>query len=227
MTTKHFLSTISLSAIAVLCLFLAGCDDSSSTPVSSKTNLSGLFKTEGTFSLTSNRGNFLATGIFDTLYTNTSASGAFKYTEDGNTVVMIFAYNVISQTNFQMVFAGFIDTLNTTAAGTYSFNPVGSSKIALFGYFPNMLDTSDASGFYFLNSGSMNVSTLTATSVAGTFSGGGKDVVDTNRTITISNGTFNTPVVEHYFATPDYEDELVIGKIKETVRNEMRKRMQD
>lgn len=93
----------SLQTAIVLCALIigltaVGCDDSSSTPTTVKTG-TGLFKTEGTLSFSSNRGNFTATGVFDTLMTNPSASGAFTYTEGGKTIVMVFAYNVISQTN--------------------------------------------------------------------------------------------------------------------------------
>ncbi|MBP6672516.1 MAG: hypothetical protein KA247_05175 [Bacteroidetes bacterium] len=215
----------SIQTVIVLCALIigvtaAGCDDSSSTPTTGKTG-TGLFKTEGTFSFTSNRGNFTATGVYDTLMTNPSASGAFTYTEDGKTVVMVFAYNIVSQTNIQMVFSGVADASGTVTAGSYPFNVETGSKVGIFGYFPNLADNSAASAFYVLTGGAMNVSSVSTGAVAGTFAGTGVNVEDTLQTITITNGTYNTPVVERYYETPGTIEALAVEKIKAAVRKEL------
>ena len=205
----------------IIGLTTAGCDDSSSTPTTGRTTGNGLFKTEGTLSFSSNRGNFTATGVFDTLMTNASASGAFTYTEGGKTIVMVFAYNVISQTNVQMVFSGVGDTSGTVSTGSYPFNLTTGSKIGIFGYFPNIADNSANPAFYVLTSGSMNISSISATSVAGSFASTGLNAMDTLQTISITNGTYNTPVVEHFFDTPSSIEALAVEKIKAAVRKEL------
>jgi hypothetical protein len=154
-------------------LMFWGCKDSDSATPTGTGGGTGLFKTAGTFSFSSNRGNFSAQGIFDTTFMNTSASGAFKYTEGRQTVIMVFAYNVVSPTNVQFAFAGIADTVNTTSTGTYSFSGASGSKIAFFGYIPNAADTSSTAAFYIMTGGSFVVTGLTATNITGTFSGQG------------------------------------------------------
>lgn len=200
-----------------------GCDESSSTASTSKTPASGLFKTEGTFSFSSNKGNFTATGIFDTLMTNPSASGAFTYTENKKTIVMVFAYNIISQTNVQMVFSGVVDTLGSVSTGSYPFNPTSGTKGALFGYIPNLMDTSMNASFYVLTKGALNVSSISASAVAGTFTGTGVNAFDTLQTINITSGTFNTPVVEHYYETPGNIETMAVQRIRTAVRKELQR----
>lgn len=208
-------------ALAVFALLLStGCDDSSSTPTTAKTG-TGLFKTEGTFSFSSNRGNFSATGVFDTLMTNPSASGAFTYTENGKTVVMVFAYNFTSQTNIQMVFSGVADASGTVTTGSYPFNATTGTKVGVFGYFPNLSDNSAGSAFYILTGGTMNVSSISTGAVAGSFAGTGVNVEDTLQTISVTNGSYNTPVVERYYDTPSSMEARVVEKIKAVVRKEL------
>ena len=216
---KFFQTGIVLCAL-VIALTSVGCDDSSSTPTTTKTG-TGLFKTEGTFSFTSNKGNFSATGVFDTLMSNPSASGAFTYTENGKTVVMVFAYNIVSQTNIQMVFSGVADASGSVTAGSYPFNVTTGTKIGIFGYFPNLSDNSASSAFYVLTSGAMNVPSVSNAAVAGTFSGSGVNAEDTLQTISITNGSYNTPVVERYYDTPGSIEALAVEKIKAAVRKEM------
>ena len=181
-------------------LIIGGCSKDSSTASSNSTK-GGLFKTEGTFSFASNRGNMTATGIFDTLMQNSSASGAFKYTQGTKTAVMIVAYNVVSSTNMSMAFLFYMDTLNTTTVGTYSFD-LPKVKSAIFGYMPNLLDTTGNAMVYMLTKGSVNVTSLTESATAGNFTGTGYEISDTLKTITVTSGSFQTPVVEHFYDVP-------------------------
>jgi hypothetical protein len=218
-------SIISISVV-LLALTVTGCTDSDSATTPSNSAGNGLFKTSGTFSFSSDKGNFTAQGVFDTLMANTSASGAFKYTEGNRSFIMIFAYNITSQTNVQIVFAGITDTAALTSTGTYSFAGTNGSKVGVFGYIPNAADTSSAPAMYFLTTGAMNLSSLTQTAVAGSFAGTGKNAFDTTKTITLTNGSYNTPIVEQYFSLDDFEDDTMViqEKIKAVVRKQMQPR---
>lgn len=210
--------TVLMAALLLASFFMIGCEKDDETPTSTGGTKTGLFKSAGTFSFSSDQGNFIANGIFDTLMASSNASGAFKYTEGNRTFVMVFAYNVSSQTNMQVVFAGMADTASTTSTGTYSFNNSTGSKVGFFGYFPNLADTSSAAKFFVLTKGAMNVSSLSATAIAGTFSGTGVNVFDTLQTIALTNGTYNSPIVESYFAIDSDEELMIREKIQEAVR---------
>lgn len=204
-------------------LIIGGCSKDSSTTSSTK-NTGGLFKSEGTFSFSSDKGNFTATGIFDTLMMNNSASGAFKYTEGTQTVVMVMAYNIVSSSSMSMAFLFYIDTLNTTSVGSYSFD-LKTAKQAVFGYIPNMMDTSSAAAFYVLTKGTLNVTSLSETATAGNFTGSGVSAYDTLKTITLTNGSFQTPVVEHYYGVPGDNNSQVPEIVRERAHAVMKKLM--
>ncbi|MFZ4620711.1 MAG: hypothetical protein ACOYNS_09140 [Bacteroidota bacterium] len=220
---RFSLQTCIILAVLALGLSSVGCDSSSSTGSTTKAPTSGLFKTEGTLSFSSNKGNFSAKGIFDTLMSNASASGAFTYTENKKTIVMVFAYNVVSQTNVQLVFSGVGDTVGTVSNGSYPFNPTSGSKVAIFGYMPNIMDTSANSAFYALTKGSFNISSISASAVAGTFAGTGVSAFDTLQTISVTSGTYNTPVVDHYYGTPGKIETMAMQKIRTAVRKELQR----
>ena len=204
-------------------LIIGGCSKESSTSSNTK-NTGGLFKSEGTFSFSSNRGNLTATGIFDTLMQNSSASGAFKYTQGTKTAVMIVAYNVVSSTNMSMAFLFYMDTLNATNVGTYSFE-LPKAKAAVFGYIPNMMDTTGNALFFVLTKGSVNVTALSESATAGNFTGTGYDVSDTLKTITLTNGSFQTPVVDHYYDVPGDNSKQMPEMVRERAHVVMKKLM--
>jgi hypothetical protein len=207
--------------MTALFILVSGCKDTDSGTTPTTGTGAGLFKSAGTFSFNSNRGNFSAQGIFDTMFTNTSASGAFKYTERGQTVVMVFAYNIVSPTNVQFAFAGVVDTIGTTSTGTYSFSTGTGSKIAFFGYIPNAADTSSAAAFYIMANGSMVITALTETNVTGTFSGTGTNESVPTQTITVTNGSCNTPIVDHYFSFDGGNTTMTQEKIKTIIRKQL------
>lgn len=192
-----------------------GCDSEDNNP-QTPGNKTGLFKTAGTFSFSSNIGNFSANGIFDTTFATLNAAGAFQYTSRNVNFIVVVAYDMTSATNKKIVFSGVADTLNAIATGSYPYIVEEASKFAFFGYLPNAGDTSSLGAMYVLTSGSMNVSSLSSTSISGTFSGNGMNVVDTTRTITVTNGTFNTPIVEHYF---EFEKSSGTSAIREKILN--------
>ena len=197
-----------------------GCNETNDSKSISGTTKQGLFKDAGTFSFSSNLGNFTANGVFDTLMISSNAAGAFKYTQGTHSVIVVFAYNVASPLNAQIVWAGVIDTLNTTSTGSYSFAQIGT-KIGIFGYFPNIADTSANSTFYLLTSGSMNVAALTATALSGTFSGNGVSVFDSTKTIAVTNGSYNTPIVEQYFSLDDGNVAVIQQRIKAEIKKHL------
>lgn len=222
---KQYKHRLFFAVIFTLVLLIIGCDKEENPASNGNNNTNGLFKTSGTFSFSSTKGNFVAEGVFDTLMTNTSASGAFKYTEGDQSVLMVMAYNVVSSTNMSLVFAGIIDTNGTVSSGTsYSFAGTSGSKLAVFGYSPNIADTSVNIAFYFLNKGSFNVTTLTEAAIAANFSGSGLNVYDTTKTITLSNGSCNTPIVNSFF---DFgmENIVVQKNIETRIKSIMRKEL--
>lgn len=205
-------------------LMVLGCKDTDSATPTGTAGGTGLFKTAGTFSFSSNRGNFSAQGIFDTTFMNTSASGAFKYTEGRQSIIMVFAYNVVSPTNVQFAFAGIADTVNTTSTGTYSFSGASGSKIAFFGYIPNAADTSSTAAFYIMTGGSFVVTGLTATNITGTFSGQGMNENATTQTISVTNGSCNTPIVDQFFSFDGGQTVPAQAKIKSIIRKQLQLR---
>lgn len=194
-----------------------GCDSEDSNPQTPRNN-TGLFKTAGTFSFTSDRGNFSANGIFDTTFATLNAAGAFQYTSGNLRFVIVFAYDLTSQTTQKIVFAGVADTLNAIATGSYPFTVNETPKAAFFGYIPNAADTSSFGAFYILTSGSMNVGSISSTSMSGTFSGNGFNVTDTTSAITVTNGTYNTPIVEHYYEL-EFEKSSGSSAMQEKIKN--------
>ncbi len=220
---RFYLHTYIILAVLAVSFSAVGCNDSSSTASTTISPTTGLFKTEGTLSFSSTKGSFSAKGIFDTLMTNASASGAFTYTENKKTIVMVFAYNVVSQTNVQMVFSGSADTIGTVSTGSYPFNPTSGTKIAIFGYIPNIMDTTANTSFYALTKGALIISSISASAVAGTFEGSGVNAFDTLQTINITTGTFNTPVVDHYHGTPGKIETMAVQQIRSAVRKELQR----
>lgn len=181
-------------------LLMAGCTTDDTVSGGDGTGGTGLFKSSGTFSFTSDKGNFTAQGVFDTNMTSGSAAGAFHYTEGNRSIVMIFAYNMTSPTSGAVVFAGVADTAGVITNGTYQYVVNSGSKQAFFGYIPNIADTTGAGGFYVLMNGGITVSTIDTSKFIGTFTGSGLNAFDTTKTITLSSGSFNTPVASYHYA---------------------------
>lgn len=215
----------SLIRIVLMCAVVSsaafiGCDKEED-PLNPNTGGTGLFKTAGTFSFSSNRGNFSANGIFDTLMISQNAAGAFSYSEHNMHFVVVFAYDMTSQTNMKVVYAGMVDSV-AIAAGNYSFNPSSTSaKNGFFVYMPNLADTSLANSLFMLINGAVNVSAVSSSAVSGSFSGTGFSVYDTTNAITVSNGSFNTPIVEKYFGYDTGNEAVVVEKIKADIRRRM------
>ncbi|MFA6455316.1 MAG: hypothetical protein WCW40_00740 [Bacteroidota bacterium] len=213
---KHALFTIAI----LLGIIAAGCDDAKNAAAAGSGT--ALFKTAGTFSFSSNRGNISANGIFDTLYTAKNASGAFRFKSGNANIVVVFAYNTVSQTNVQVAFVGVVDTVNAIAVGSFPFTLTTANKRAFFGYFPNAADSTAATQFYGLTSGSVTVSAISATQITGTFSGTGYDQNNSAnpQTIDVTGGTFNTPVVEQSIDLSGDTNEPVQQWIKNAIRKD-------
>ncbi|MBI2430107.1 MAG: hypothetical protein HYV29_15170 [Ignavibacteriales bacterium] len=215
---------ISLLVIVVVSLVIGGmfigCDKEENPTGSTPGSGNGIFKTAGTFSFSSDRGNFSVNGIFDTLFLSTNASGAFQYTEDGANLIFVYAYDMRDTSNVRVVFSGVVDTLTAVSTGTYSFEDINGSRFGIFGYMADITDAAH-SAFYILTSGGISVSTLTTSTISGTFSGNGFDAFDTLNTIAVTNGSFNTPIVEKYFGYGRDDAGLVQERIKAMVHREL------
>ncbi|KAB2924435.1 MAG: hypothetical protein F9K22_06205 [Bacteroidetes bacterium] len=211
MNNTHF--RLLVFAALVAGLTIVGCDKETD-PVSP--GGSGLFKSAGTFSFSSNRGNFAANGIFDTLMTSQSAAGAFSYSDGNMEYVVVFAYDVTNPMAPKLVYTGMIDTATAVGAGTYSYSAVNAQRMGFFAYFPNLADTASLPQFYMLLNGASVVSSASETNISGTFSGSGYNIFDTLTTIQVSSGSFNAPVVDRYFVYGGMDDELV-SRIKSDI----------
>lgn len=213
---------ITAALTLILGIIVIGCDKEENPSGPGTGPGTGLFKTAGTFSFSSNRGNFSVSGVFDTLFTSANAAGAFQYTEQGANMIIVYAYDMRDTSNMRVVFAGVVDTLNPIAAGAFSFADVDSARYGIFGYMSDIADFSNSS-FYVLVDGSISITTLTTSVVTGSFSGNGVDAFDTLNTIAVANGSFNTPIVEKYFGYGRDDEGLVQERIQAMVRRELYK----
>ncbi len=154
--------------------------------------------TSGSAGFNSDKGNFAASGPYNSSATSGSGATAIVSAAGGSNQMEILAYRINSATNIDLL----IITLHSNAAiatGTYSF--AFGNQYATVSYSPgiNPSDTSTTGNLYLLTSGSgVTVSTLTSSNVQGSFGGTGfyfsHGTVNTSQTINVTGGTFNVPI---------------------------------
>lgn len=154
--------------------------------------------TAGTLAFNSDKGNFSANGVYNSNATSGTGAGAFLQSSGSTNMLAIYAFRVNSPTSFDITLVQFLDS-SPISSGAYSYPP-SSAKMVMVNYFPNMNpnDTTNVN-FYSLSSVTANISALTSTNVQGTFSGTGmyymNDAPNPSQTITLTGGTFNTPIL--------------------------------
>ncbi len=158
----------------------------------------GTFTTAGTLAFSSNVANFSANGIFDEASMTGSGAGGFRSDTTGQYQLVIFGYKFNSATSVDLTVLVFFDVTPISAA-TYGYPPT-TSKFVMVSYAPAMNPNSTTSDMYILStSATASISTLTTSSAVGSFSGSGmlssNGTPNPAKTITVTNGTFNVPVI--------------------------------
>jgi hypothetical protein len=122
----------------------------------------------------------------------------WSYTGYGEMTITGYRFNASNSVDVIMI--SFYNTAGgTIPTGTYSITPSGSSYATII-YMPNIVPGDTTAGGYMLLTGvGATLTTATATNAIGTFGGTGffvGTIPDYTKTITISNGTFNVPVIK-------------------------------
>jgi hypothetical protein len=168
------------------------------------------FTSPGNLAFTSTVNNFSANGIFlnsDSLPSNTQGVGGWYMVRptDGNRAsFLIIGYYKNSDISWDIIMIDVQDSLSVKS-GSYSFliDPMIMKRAMcryVAGWNPNIGTGDDPFNHgYRLTSGSLNISALTANNGQGIFNGSGvfvnNEVPDPTKPITITNGTFNVPIV--------------------------------
>lgn len=170
-----------------------------------------VFTSAGSLSFTSTAGNFSASGIFDnvsdSMPSNTQgAGGLFSFNALGPTAAMleVIGYVKNTPTNWDIAVVVFVDSTDVITGAHPFLTGEGPIKRAEFLYVKGWNPSATggdpfSSGSYVLVTGSASLSSFTGTSAQGTFSGTGtwydQAIPDPLKPITLTNGTFNVPVI--------------------------------
>jgi hypothetical protein len=182
---KKLLGLSSIAGILVAAVFpIAGCKSSTGPSGGGGPTVSSL-------SFNSNRGNFSASGVFDTMLTPGSQTvGAWRFQGTSSDSFIVLAL-IIGSDSSLTVAALFFFKQGTLTAGSLSF-----PTEAMFLYAPavDIQDTTPPS-IYTIITGQASISNLTNTSAQGSFSGNGSDIFNLSRLISVTNGSFNVNYV--------------------------------
>ncbi len=193
---KNALS-IYCSLLLFASLFYFGGCSKESDPASSGSSMNILFSSSGSMAFKSPQQDFTASGIFDTTMTKGQAAGAFQFKEGNVNLVVVMSYKIISDTSYSVAYVGIIDTLDPVTTGVFPIWLPSGSKSAMFGYIPSFNPKKQVPDIYILMSGLVNVTSMSGSAIQGTVNGSGIDLVDTTKSITITDGTFAAPVVQY------------------------------
>ncbi|MFZ4620153.1 MAG: hypothetical protein ACOYNS_06330 [Bacteroidota bacterium] len=213
--------------VLISLLSFSGCSKESDPASSGSTN-TVLFSTPGSMAFKSSQQDFTASGIFDTTMTKGQAGGAFQFKEGNVNLVVVMSYKIVSDTSYSVAYVGIIDTLNPVATGEYPIWLPSGSRSAMFGYIPSFNPKKQVPDTYILMSGVVNVTSMSATAIQGTVNGSGINLLDTTKSITVTDGTFSVPVVQYkpfnLKLNPGVpEPEMPADAMKNAVRNIIKK----
>ena len=192
MKTKHLAVALAAASMA-----LSACGDSTG---SSGTTASGSLS----FDYTGARsGSYRASGAFQRTSDTTFAKQPFavgaRGTISGVTFVDLLSYQPVDAQTGHMVL---IELPNVTAPTTFSLD--GSCDTddcplaaVIFDTDPNASE--DDSDLYFFETGTLQVTSVSSGRLRGTFSGTATEFLG-DQTITVTNGTFDVPLVSQSFA---------------------------
>jgi hypothetical protein len=151
----------------------------------------GAFAGSGTFSVNTSAGNFSASGAYDSNATSGQGVGALRYTVTGESpsdadILEIIAYDARSVADVDLVFIAFTYQNGTLMPMEYPYASTTAWSTFGIGFGVNLNDPSD---IYVAISGSASITSLTASSVAGTCSGTATNSM--LQSLTFSAGSFN------------------------------------
>jgi hypothetical protein len=194
------------------------------------------FTTPGTLSFLSTVKNFSANGILDINDgppSNSSGAGAMKYSDGGINIVQVIGYNANSSTSYDVAFLMIVDP-TAISTSMYNFKPMRTDSVvaiksAGFFFFQNINPNDTINifdiGQYVLNTGSLAVSAVAANSIQGSYNGTGAlmngltGILDPTKPITVSSGTFNTPMLMSFSA--DQNVRSMIKRLSQKVQQYM------
>jgi len=179
----------------------------------------GGFTTAGSVSFSSNVSNFSANGIYDSVATTGSGAGGFSSNSSGQYSLVIFGYKYNSSTSVDLTMLIFFDSA-PIGTGTYVYPPTTSKFVSIL-FMPGVNPNSETSSAYQLTtSATASISAITASNATGTFSGNGtfmsNGVVDPSKTISVTGGTFNVPVIAG--DGPGKTDSRIEALVKDVIR---------
>lgn len=150
----------------------------------------------GYIAFNSNLGNFSATGTYDPGQTTGQMVGALRLQQSGHDELQVLGFDMTSPTNMKLVVLDFLRQ-GILTVGTYSI----TSGEASFLYFPNYnpSDTTTWDDVYVLLNGSATMTSLTASTATGSYTGSGLHL-QTFQPITVYIGSFNVNYATTTFA---------------------------
>jgi hypothetical protein len=169
----------------------------------------------GSIQFNSDRGNFSASGPYDSTRTSGQMVGAWRSQSSSSDVLEIVGYNIVSPTNINVSVVICQKMSGTLTTGSYAV----TNGEGVFIYHPgfNPSDTSTADDFYLLSTGSVTLSTLSSTNAAGSFSGSGFFLPNPSQTINVTSGSFDVNYVSEG-ALPRPTREAIEAYVQRTVR---------
>jgi len=191
MKTKHLAAALAAASIA-----LSACGDGTG---SSGTTASGSlsFDYSGARS-----GSYRASGTFQRTSDSTFAKQPFavgaRGTVSGTTFVDLLSYQPVNAQTGHMVL---IELPNVTAPATFSLNgscDTDDCPLAGLVFDTDPSASEDSSDLYFFDTGTLQVTSVSSGRIRGTFSGTATQFLG-EQTITVTNGTFDVPLVSQSF----------------------------
>lgn len=182
-----------LTALAAATLAMAGCKDSTGSTKSEITSGSLAFGYTGARS-----GSYSASGVLhptSTSFTKESFAAGIKLVQNGTNFVGLIAYVPVTASTgnevivlFPSVAAGKDVNLSDSCAGS-------DCPIAAIAFDTDPDLEEDDSDPFFFTTGTLHVTSSSGGRISGTFSGTAEDF-DGTRTITVTGGTFDVPLLE-------------------------------
>ncbi|MCX6138203.1 MAG: hypothetical protein NTV54_11985 [Ignavibacteriales bacterium] len=164
-----------------------------STGGSSTWTTSGSLSFSTTLTTTSTVRSFSVSGIANSDYTGSGGAGAIY--SASSKILWVFAYKPNSYSSTaDLVILELFTTAATLTTGSYSLNGTGTNYGTMI---YDVRITATDTAYYMTSSGTANLTTLTSSAAAGTFSGGGMYTTGSGAfdLFTLSNGTFNVPSI--------------------------------
>ena len=183
---KFVVSTITIGAACIV----ASCNMDNSNPVSSGSDNSGNYGSGSVSFNTDSEGNMAASGAWTGSAQTSSGAAVWASIDAQSQTARVWGLIWRSKSDWDVALLELSVSSGTLSTGSYSLTQSGN-KIAKFYYARHVSSYTDYASGYALASGICVVTGFSSTGIRGNFNGSGAYSSDQNRTLQVSQGSFD------------------------------------